>query len=321
LCFCETTAQTGSFLQFSETRQGFLLGGVEQQIFFKLNSHSIFIFVMNDLLTTYDNDKNKDITIHKFTYNQQQNIIKLYNDNDNKIIAMQYIRLLPNCHNLNENDILHWMSKAKTGKSISVEFENEVMLACKKLDFFFNNHNKNNNNKSYSYTTIRECAKKIFDKDYWDDSSKSFIKKWHHDKRTCKLLFTNKWVTGMLKRRNNSYSSRLVSSANISLSSSSSDSLSSTSLPPPSSLPLHSSNALKSLQPSEASTIINAISHQHLSPHSLININACKYYQPHHYHYNDDFDTVMESSPDFFGDSSSISTFEFQDWIEFDSPL
>jgi hypothetical protein len=284
---------------------------------------------MNDLFTTstasYDNDNNKDITIHKFTYNQQQNIIKLYNDNDNKIIAMQYIHLLPNCNNLNENNILHWMSKAKTGKSISVEFENEVMLACKKLDFFFNNNNnKNNNKKSYSYTTIRECAKKIFDKDYWDDSSKSFIKKWHHDKRTYKLLFTNKWVTGMLKRRNNCYSSLPVSSANISSSSQSSlDSLSSTSLPSQSSSSslVMLSNALKSLQSSEASTIINAISDHRLSPHSLINVNACKYYQPHHYHFNDDFDTIMENSPDFFGDSRSISSFEFQDWIEFDSPF
>ena len=290
---------------------------------------------MKDLIATATfNDSNNDITIHKFTFNQQKNIIKLYNDNDNKIIAMQYIQLLPNCYNLNENDILRWMIKAKTGKSISVEFENEVMLACKKLDSFLNN-----NKKTYSYTTIRECAKKVFDREYWDVNSKSFIKKWHYDKRTYKLQFTNKWVTGMLKR-NNCCSSLSMSSNSISLSSSSSE-LSSISLPSLS-LPLQSSqssslssssslvilsNILKSLQPSNVSTIINGISDKHLSSHD--HLITTKHYQPNHYHTistfnntNDDFDTVMESSPEFFGDLSSVSSssmYEFQDCIEFDS--
>jgi len=38
------------------------------------------------------------------------------------------------------------------------------------------------------------------DKDYWDESSRSFVKKWQLNRRTASLSFTNKWVCGMLRR-------------------------------------------------------------------------------------------------------------------------
>ena len=85
------------------------------------------------------------------------------------------------------------MGKLKTGKAISTEFEDEVMEECKSV---YNNKN------SYSYAAVRDCAKKIFDKDYWDVETNSFVKKWQNDKRTYKLQFTNKWVSGILKRYN-----------------------------------------------------------------------------------------------------------------------
>ena len=278
-------------------------------------------------------DQRKRRYTHKFPLLDQKKIIEIFKNYDNKSNALKKIRSsIPGCKYLSEQKILHWMSKSKTGKAISIEFENEVMDRVKQLCHL-------STRATYSYSAVRECAIKIFDKDYWDDRSKTFIKKWHHDKRTYKLQFTNKWVTGMLKR-NNCCSSLSMSSNSISLSSSSSESLSSMSLPS-SSLPLPSSqssssssslvilsNILKSLQPSNVSTIINGISDKHLSSHD--HLITTKHYQPNHYHTistfnntNDDFDTVMESSPEFFGDLSSVSSsssmYEFQDWIEFDS--
>ena len=147
----------------------------------------------------------------QYTSQEQKKIIQIYNDYDDKTIALKQIKLMIKCKYLTQQKILHWMSKSKTGKAISSEFEDEVMVECNKLyniNFLDIKNNKNLNiKKTYSYSNIRECAKKIFDKDYWDDSSKSFIKQWHQDKRTYKLLFTNKWVCGMLKR----YSERIES--------------------------------------------------------------------------------------------------------------
>jgi len=142
--------------------------------------------------------------VHKYTSQEQKDIIQVYNNYDDKTIALKQIKSLIQCKYLTQQKILHWMSKLKTGKAISSEFEDEVMVECNKLYNINYCDIKNNNNlnikKNYSYSNIRECAKKIFDKDYWDESNKVFIKKWHHDRRTYKLLFTNKWVCGMLKR-------------------------------------------------------------------------------------------------------------------------
>ena len=57
----------------------------------------------------------------------------------------------------------------KTGKAISNEFKNEVMDRVKQLCHL-------STRATYSYSAVRECAIKIFDKDYWDDHSKKFIK-------------------------------------------------------------------------------------------------------------------------------------------------
>jgi hypothetical protein len=139
-------------------------------------------------------DQRKRRYTHKFPLLDQKKIIEIFKNYDNKSIALKKIRSsIPDCKYLSEQKILHWMSKSKTGKAISSEFEDEVMDKVKQLCHL-------SNRATYSYSAVRECAIKIFDKDYWDDNSKSFIKKWHHDKRTYKLQFTNKWVVGMLKR-------------------------------------------------------------------------------------------------------------------------
>jgi len=130
---------------------------------------------------------------HKFLIKDKLQIIKIYTSYEDKSIALKKIKSIPGCEHLIEQKILHWMSKSKTGKPISTEFEGEVIEECKQF-------RQDLKGKSYPYTVVQLCAKKIFDKDYWDESSKSFIKKWHFDRRTYKLHFTNKWVYGMLKR-------------------------------------------------------------------------------------------------------------------------
>jgi len=139
-------------------------------------------------------------TKHKFLIKDKLQIIQIYMSYEDKSIALKKIRSIPGCENLIEQKILHWMSKSKskskTGKPISTEFEVDVMEECKQF-------RQDLKGKSYPYTVVQQCAKKIFDKDYWDESSKSFIKKWHFDRRTYKLHFTNKWVHGMLKRIRN----------------------------------------------------------------------------------------------------------------------
>ena len=139
-------------------------------------------------------DQRKRRYTHKFPLLDQKKIIEIFKNYDNKSIALKKIRsTIPDCKYLSEQKILHWMSKSKKGKAISCEFEDEVMDKVKQLCHL-------STRTTYPYSAVRECAIKIFDKDYWDDNSKSFIKKWHHDKRTYKLQFTNKWVVGMLKR-------------------------------------------------------------------------------------------------------------------------
>ena len=129
----------------------------------------------------------------KYSPQVQRNIIQIYSSRDDKFLALKEIRSQTGCKYLTERKIQHWMGKLKTGKAISTEFEDEVMEECKSV---YNNKN------SYSYAAVRVCAKKIFDKDYWDVDTNSFVKKWHDDKRTYQLQFTNKWVSGILKRYN-----------------------------------------------------------------------------------------------------------------------
>ena len=88
----------------------------------------------------------------------------------------------------------------KPGKQISYEFEDEVILYCENAYKLKSSSPIIDRNKfTYSYSTIKKAAIIIYNKEYWD--GRSFIQKWHNDVRTRKLKFTNKWVTGMLRRQ------------------------------------------------------------------------------------------------------------------------
>lgn len=48
---------------------------------------------------------------------------------------------------------------------------------------------------------LKNCAVAIWNKDYWDEESASFLKKWRMNRTTARLAFTNKWVYGLLRRQ------------------------------------------------------------------------------------------------------------------------
>jgi len=48
---------------------------------------------------------------------------------------------------------------------------------------------------------VKNCAVAIWNKDYWDEESASFLKKWRKNRTTARLAFTNKWVYGLLRRQ------------------------------------------------------------------------------------------------------------------------
>jgi hypothetical protein len=48
---------------------------------------------------------------------------------------------------------------------------------------------------------VKNCAVAIWNKDYWDEESASFVKKWRMNRTTARLAFTNKWVYGLLRRQ------------------------------------------------------------------------------------------------------------------------
>jgi len=119
----------------------------------------------------------------------------------------------------------HKSKDIKPGKKISIEFEQEVILECDSINNFIDNHNiksinidisRYRNKNVYSYSMIRKAARIIYDKDYWDEKSLSFNKKWHNDVKTRKLQFTNKWITGLLRR--NHPSNKLTTSNSTSSS-------------------------------------------------------------------------------------------------------
>jgi len=104
--------------------------------------------------------------------------------------------------NTNEN-----LSGRKTlsGRPVSDEFEAAVLGECQLSGV---SKKKKSTSNGFSYLSVKMCANKVLNKDYWDADSFSFTKKWKLDRRTSKLKFTNKWVCGFLRRTLNLDSSK-----------------------------------------------------------------------------------------------------------------
>ena len=156
--------------------------------------------------------KNSDaqLTKQRFTSNERRIIVELYDRFDCKVTAMNIIKSIAGYEHLYEQKIKRWkgginpsqLSLQKSlEKSNSDEFEDEVLAECAKACLSLKYcRAKLSNFNSYYYSSVKECAIQVLNKDYWDADTSSYVKKWKLDKRTCNLQFTNKWVSGLLRR-------------------------------------------------------------------------------------------------------------------------
>ena len=97
----------------------------------------------------------------------------------------------------------------KVTNHVCSEFEMEVLNECTQRILLLKNktdrtiyRKKANNTNQFSHRWIRECALDIHNREYWNEKNGSFIKKWQKEKLTCSLMFSNKWVSGFLRREN-----------------------------------------------------------------------------------------------------------------------
>ena len=137
-----------------------------------------------------------------FSLAERKVLVSIYDSTDDKITAMKLVNdATQNGEQIiTERRIKRWKKSGNLkipGRPLSVEFEEEVIAECERIQ------SKESSSVSLSTCThefIKMCAINVFNKDYWDDESSSFIKIWHHDKKTCKLRFSNRWVIGLMQR-------------------------------------------------------------------------------------------------------------------------
>ena len=130
---------------------------------------------------------------------ERKALVDLYDSTDCRTTAMSLINAAQNGDQvITERRIKRWKKGGMfkiSGRPLSVEFEEEVIKECESTQ-----PKKSSSVNIYPYEFVRECAIIVYNKDYWDKESSSFIKKWHHDKTTCKLRFSNRWVLGLMQR-------------------------------------------------------------------------------------------------------------------------
>lgn len=155
--------------------------------------------------------KNSDAQLinQRFTSNERRIIVELYDRFDCKVTAMNIIKSISGYEHLYEQKIKGWKGRINpqlslqksSEKSISDEFEDEVLAECAKacLSLQYCRARASNFN-SYYYSSVKECAIQVLNRDYWDADTSSYVKKWKLNKRIRNLQFTNKWVSGILRR-------------------------------------------------------------------------------------------------------------------------
>lgn len=139
-----------------------------------------------------------------FNVDQRNAVLHIYNILGCNEGAVKLIKSFDGFEGLNERRIKRWMKNPDVknpGRPISEEFEDEVIAEC---DLSATQKKKKKNlsttSNRYAYNLVKECALRVFNRDYWNVKESSFIKKWHTDPRTSKLHFSNKWVLGLLQR-------------------------------------------------------------------------------------------------------------------------
>ena len=135
-----------------------------------------------------------------FSLAERKALVDLYDSTDDKITAMSLVNdATQNGEQIiTERRVKRWKKSGllkMQGRPLSVEFEDEVIAECERTQ-----SKESSSANIYPYELVRASAINVFNKDYWDDASSSFIKKWHQDKKTCKLRFSNRWVFGLMQR-------------------------------------------------------------------------------------------------------------------------
>ena len=149
-----------------------------------------------------DNNNNERISTRTLTSDQRKAVLELYDQFKCKTSALQVIKAINGFQDVNERKIKRWKKQATVncpGRPISDEFEMEVLKDCERVSRLFKVKRVSTSN-IYTYSLVRYCANEVLCKEFWDDKTCSFVKKWQLDKRTCNLRFTNKWILGVLRR-------------------------------------------------------------------------------------------------------------------------
>jgi len=151
------------------------------------------------------NDSNQEASSKStttFNVDQRNAVVHIYNILGCNEGAVKLIKSFDGYKDLNGRRIKRWMKNPDVknpGRPISEEFEDEVIAECELSTTHKKNQLSTTSNR-FSYILVKECALKVFNRDYWNVKESSFIKKWHTDPRTSKLHFSNKWVVGLLQR-------------------------------------------------------------------------------------------------------------------------
>ena len=111
-------------------------------------------------------------------------------------------------------------------RSTCDEFEEEVIAECESSlnsysSCFDRKRSSSSSSNEYAYALVKKCAATVMEKEYWDEGSHSFVKKWQLNRTTSRLRFTNKWVQGVQLRRQ--LKKKKTSRGELSLSSSDGD--------------------------------------------------------------------------------------------------
>ena len=132
----------------------------------------------------------------KYSDAEQRRVIELYDSFQCKVTAMKVINQMNGYESIYKRKIERWKRSDKSmGRPVSQEFEKEV------IEEYRSKCNGLSNVDTYvTSAQLKKCALAVFDRDYWDEKTNTFTKKWHIDKRTCNLCFTSKWIAGLLKR-------------------------------------------------------------------------------------------------------------------------
>jgi hypothetical protein len=126
------------------------------------------------------------------TYNQEQrkSIIDLFERSSGPIQdRVAKINAIPGYEKITHNSIVRWSQKKekeKLRRKVSVEFENEIAADL----LLLMQGGSHGTNAIYSYDRIKSTAILVRDRD----------QKWKTDPLTMSLKFSNKWVSGFLKR-------------------------------------------------------------------------------------------------------------------------